>query len=283
MQGCGWLALPFVLLVSVPACTEPALETAAFGQDIVQRIHSRYPEAKVGIVDELSATISFAGTEPVTMNFDRIFAFCKSAEAADCEGQKQKFVESVRDATTTPEITRESLRLIVRGSDYLTELARLGRPDNPPPIQRPISEGIGMVLMADFPRTARTVSSGDLKKLKLAEEDALRLAREQVVSRLPEVPNASELATGKLLAIEAEYAESLLLKAESWKKLNAETRGMLLVAVPGANLLLVGMGTDTEAMPLAQVVASLTAESPRPISPYLYRWRNGAWSVILKQ
>lgn len=254
-------------------------DPAAFGKEMQARIEQLYPDAKLKPKDDLSVQLSFPGREPLTMNFDRVFGFCQTATPEDCEGQMQQFAQAVREVAVPPKIAKERLRLIVRGSDYLAGIAtHLGAAGNPAPIQRPLADGIGLLLMADYPDTSATVSASDLSTLRIGEDEAIALGQAQVLSRLPEIPLATELRKGPI-ALQAEYVESLLLNAAGWARLDAETRGALFVAVPGANLLIVGAAPDTELSDIAELTASLAAESPRPISTLVYRWRDGGWKA----
>jgi hypothetical protein len=279
MAGRGALAAS-LLLAGCPAAAAPPT-VASFVNDMLERYRRSYPDAKVEPAGELSAKIGLGGNEPVTMNFDRIFAFCQTASQKDCEGEMQNFVEATREVGADEETTPERLRLIVRGSDYLAEIgSALTASGQSAPIQKPLADGVGLLLMADFPRTTKTVNSEDLRKLGIPEDDAIGLGTRQVLARLPEVPGAHELKSGAFLSIEAEYAESLLLKSADWERLNRDTQGRMFVSVPGANLLLVGLEKDEDIAAAVAAISQAYAESPRPISPFAYRWRDGKWRAV---
>lgn len=284
MPRSKYLALAAALLFSgFPTAAAPLTQTD-FVQQMLERYRRSYPDSKVEQTDELSAKISLSGDEPITMNFDRIFTYCQSANAADCEDAMQSFVEGTRDLASIQEITQERLRLVVRGADYLAEIASgIAASGQPAPLQRPIAEGIGLLLMADFPRTSRSVNGEDLRKLGISEDEAMRLGTRQVLARLPEVPTARELESGAFLPLEAEYVESLLLKDADWERLNSETKGRMFVSVPGANLLLIGLESDGEIGAAMNAIRQAYSESPRPISPLAYRWRDGKWQAVTGQ
>ncbi|TPE59532.1 hypothetical protein FJQ54_13710 [Sandaracinobacter neustonicus] len=273
------LALAGLFAATSAACT-PAVEAGPFGQEMLKRLREAYPDAGIEQADALSATATLRDGNVLTFNFDRVLEFCQTAAATDCAEQKQKFVQAAREAMVPQIVTRDNLRLVVRGADYLAEIARMGTANNPAPLQRPLSAGLGVVLMADFPTTARTVNSSDLQKLGVGDDEALRLARAQVLAALPEVPGSHELKDGALVGIEAEYVESLILRSDAWAKLDADTKGRMFIAVPGAGLLLVGLDADAGGKELTDILAKLYSESPRPISPLAYRWRNGGWKAV---
>ena len=218
-----------------------------------------------------------------TINVGRIYNFCQSSSAEDCESAAADFIARIVEIADVPEgLTREQLRIAVRHADFCDELDRtFTSADTPAPLHRPLAPQLCIVMMADFPTLMRSVTQDDLSALQLEPEAAWSLAERQTLANLPEPSELPQLGEAVIAVTAYEYVPSLLLNIEGWRRAEAAAGGELVVAVPSDEMLVIlprARREDIVGFRPATQEAFDTAL--RGISPLLYRLTEAGWTVV---
>jgi hypothetical protein len=281
----AWLALAALaaaLATPVPAAAQQPDE-AAFTRDVAERLRAALPGRPFTVAGPLEIRVEAEGYESMTVNVGRIWNFCATAPADECEASRAQFVESVAGAVAEAPgpVTRAQLRVAVRHADFCRELDRFARDAARSPVHRPgPAPGLCAVMMADYPTRMRTVAGEDLDALGLAADAAWPLAEGQTLAGLP-APDRLEGLDRSLVAVaDMDYVPSLLLDAEGWRRA-AAANGELIMAVPSDGFLIVGrraLVEDLAGMRRATQQGFDTAE--RGISPLVYRWTDAGWATV---
>lgn len=294
------LAALCILLMGLAACggprtTTPAPRTAD-GTDLAYRkateaftadLAGRFRRAAPGwtIREEAPLTLAVepgAGRHTLTVSLERIFFACL-ADQPRCTPLAQEYV--ARTVASVDEmgapIRAAALRTVLRPESYLAELRRV-LTGGSGPVAAPFLPGVVQVAVADTPNSMRVLRQDDLGPLGLSAAQALALGARNVAAELGSVPEppADASATDVLATGGSSYASSRLLDHRAWAVVAARG-GVLLVAAPSADLVLVGRG-DSEAgrRAFAQAVAHAYARAQRPISEQAWRWTVEGWREI---
>lgn len=274
----AWL-VSIAVMVTVPAAA--ASPEADFTQDMLARIHTLAPSVALEVAGPLTLHVVDGPQAGGQVNFDRVAAFCEHNDAASCEEQKQKFAVGIGASLVTTDyaVTRERLRIVVRSEQYATEAnAELGAGKSGPLVIAPLTAGLDLVLAADFPQTTRLVNEGDLKTLGLTREQAIALGTEQVLAALPPLPDAKALASTVIVIAGQDYGASYLLASDQWRSRASSATGVLWIAVPADERVVVGVArSEEELSKLKPVVAQDYSTAPRGISPSIFHWTDGRW------
>ncbi|MGN6820765.1 MAG: hypothetical protein ACTHJR_19075 [Sphingomonas sp.] len=266
--------------VSLTAIMLTAAGPSDVAGQVVMRVYRSLPDAAITIVNASTLKIKPAGRSETTISLDRIRDFCSVNDADACRGEEDKFAEGIVEmATSDYAITRDRLRVIVRDTAYVRgSAATLAAKKGSIPVNAPLAEGISLVLAADFPNTTSLVGDESLKPLGLDGQAALALGTDQVLKDLPSLPSLDEVK-GKILVIsDYDYGASMLLRPERWRALAEGTNGMLFVAVPSDNNVLIGtVPPDASLAKLRELVSQDYATASRGVSPLIYRWSPGGW------
>lgn len=280
--GAAFLLAATALFWAVPAAARESEE--AFTARMAQRLRAALPGREVRITGQLEISVAQREGEPAQIFVGRIWNFCRTAEAAECEASATRLIETVARISTetvTP-ITRAQLRVAVRARAYCTELARLGRDATEAQrvMTREMPPDLCAVLMVDYPDRIRGLPAGDLVPLGLTAEAAWQLAESQTIAALPQPSALGQLDRGMIAVTDFDYIPSLLLNREGWRTL-AAAHGELLVAVPSNSMMIVALAAsvpDLAGFRRATREAFDTAE--RQISDSVYRWTEQGWVVV---
>jgi uncharacterized protein YtpQ (UPF0354 family) len=274
----AWL-VSIAAMVAVPAAA--ASPGADFTQDMLARIHTLAPSVALEVAGPLTLHVVDGPQAGGQINFDRVAAFCEHNDAAACEEQKQKFAAGMAASLVTTDytVTRERLRVVVRSEQYATEAnAELGAGKSGPLVSAPLAAGLDLVLAADFPQTTRLVKEGDLKTLGLTREQAIAFGTKQVLAALPPLPDAKALASAVIVIPGQDYGASYLLASDQWRSRAGTVTGVLWIAVPADERVVVGVArSEEELSKLKPVVAQDYSTAPRGISPSIFRWTDRGW------
>jgi hypothetical protein len=268
------------VLWATSACAAPTADDA-LTKEMASRISKRVAPAKVRIVGPLTLAVSKDGKEALTINIDRVAEFCRTNQQQDCEDLKSRFVAATLDADADGAISRTNLRLVVRASDYVEGVSSMfAETPGKVPLTGKFVQGISLVLLADFPKTARATNADDLRALALNREEAWAIGRKNMVDHLPALPTPKALSGG-LIAIEnMDYAASIML-ADGWDDLSAAVGPGLFVAVPDDNFALIGVENDAARLTkLKELVRDHFGRAQRGVSPLIYRRVDGNWVPI---
>ena len=251
-----------------------------FTRRLAERLRAATPGMTFEIVAPLKRRVSGGATKEI--NLGRVFNYCASSSAQECEESIARFVAVTADTEkmVASPIAREQLRLAVRSSDFCDYVDRTFPDDKPKPIKRDYLPALCIALMADFPTQTRTLDSGNLGKLGLDTEAAWALAQRQTLAEMPE-PKALEGLDDEVVLVSGfDYAPSLMLSSEGWRAAAAR-HGELLGAVPASDTMLVVRRArvgDLDRLKAAVRDHFDTAE--RGVSPRLYRWTDKGWVAL---
>lgn len=249
---------------------------------MLQRLQAAFPEGQLSLKNDepLVVTVKHAGEwDDARINLHRIFQFCQTAEAADCEISKTEFVTKITKPQPKP--TRDSLRVVVRDQDYLDYLLgveKSGKGDLS--LHEPIGEGLHVLIAFDSPDAIGMVGTRALQELGLSQAEAWQLAKRQTAQRLPAIPTADQLSKGAIAYQDEGYLASLLVDLDDWAKLSKSVGPDLFVTAVSDQFVMVGkMSRGPKLNQFKQTVIEDCAAQERCISPHIYRFHQGRWMV----
>ncbi|QIG54481.1 hypothetical protein G6N82_10255 [Altererythrobacter sp. BO-6] len=190
-------------------------------------------------------------------------------------------------AETTPNQQSElaelagQLRLVVRSHEAISErdamMTKLNGPDHSL-IRFSLTPSIDALLIADKGMSNMMISKGHLADARIDEATALTTGRRQVLSLLPSLPSAQDVtATGVIVSPTADYIGSLIL-ADGWDQLAAAVEGLLVVAVPSDDRIIVAQVVEGRPIETLQAfVDKEFEEASRSVSRALLVRKNGRW------
>lgn len=230
--------------------------------------------------------------EPLTLkvgdlqaNLDRVWGYCR-ANAAGCDAELQRYVQGVADVrkNAATAVSRDAVRVAIRPADYVQNLLRAD-PDakRPPPLFRPVADGLVAVPMVDSPRAARLLHEGDLKTLGLTADQAFDLALANLRQALkPTADAARPVKPGALGTIQGDYYESSrLLLRDDWAALAKAQQSVLVVALPAKDVLVYGADDSAAGLDALRTLArEVSRRSPGQLSDVLLRWTDSGWQAV---
>jgi len=274
------LLLAVLLGVGAPATAAQQSE-AAFTQEMAERFRAGISGREIRISGPLQLGIAGSGdVESLVINLDRIWNFCRTASAPDCETSKANFVAAMSESLGDhPPIGRDQLRVMIRPGNYCTEALPVDSPAAAP-VRRAGPAGLCALIAVDYPRTMRLLQQRDLEPLGLSAEQAWPLAVRQTLAALPGPQTLAALDQGSAAAVvDYAYIPSLLLNADGWRAVAA--RGDLLVAVPSEDLLIAVRAADVTDLPAFRAHVRRQYETgERGISPDVLRWTERGWEPL---
>jgi hypothetical protein len=289
----AWTTALGLMALLAPACAaaQTEIDPTGFTQDVANRITGALGPGKVRVVGRLELTVEPPAPdpadpgdrphEPATLYLDRIHQFCERNTAEACEETKSNYIAAMlaqRDGP--PPLTRERLRVVVRGSDYCDQLETMFESGKRTPVIEALAPGLCAVLVADYPRLMGVITSDDLETLKLGVAGAWLIGREQALAGLPKVGREVELKDGVVALIDDPYMSSLVLDHDGWNQLARRTGGEILVAVPEDISVLVQRRSTADLPELRDLVTSIAHQAQRSISTRIYRWTGNGWAVL---
>lgn len=267
---------------AVPAGTGSSAPDA-LTQEMLGRIHTLAPAARLEVTDPLTIQV-MNSPQGGFVHLDRLAQFCGKNDAIACEQQKRKFASGIADmiAQADASVTRARLRVIVRSDQYVAGAsAELGAGKGGPLVTAPLAAGVQLVLAADFPQATRLVNESDIRRLGLTRAQAIALGTSQVLASLRPLPDAEALRKAVIAITGNDYGASLLLASEEWRTIADKVKGVLWIAVPADERVIVGVArSEADLAKLKAVVAQDYATAPRGISPLIFRWTAGGWVPI---
>lgn len=273
--------IAMLCLSATSACAQTPEER--FREEMTPRLAKALPGATLTAKtdDPLAIMVKGGHLDGGQINLNRIYGYCLTAEATDCESQKQALIAAV--AIKPESATLESLRLIVRGEDYVDwirgEDAKDGRGSKT--ILKPLGGGLYAILAYRMSNGVGSVTTDTLKDLNLTDGNAWAIAQKQTTAIMPAMPTIDQLNGGLVLYQGHALGSSLLADLPAWSKLATSAGPDLVVAPVSDEMVLVGVmhdGPDIEK--LQKTAQDECSQQPRCISPKLYRLRGGQWAVV---
>ncbi|MCS7060006.1 MAG: hypothetical protein RMN25_02470 [Anaerolineae bacterium] len=152
-------------------------------------------------------------------------------------------------------------------------------------VHRPGPEGTIEALVLDLPTTVRTVSQSETQGWSLSVSEALDFGRENLRRSSALTQGILSLDRGahlKVFSGDHFYAATHALFLDRY--LPSDLPHGALVAIPRRDVLIVhdihNMGVMEAAIPMLELIVSIHREGPGSLSPYLYWWRNGYFTVL---
>lgn len=273
MQRSAAIFLACGALLFGTGCSAQASDEQRFAADMAAQLRQRLPGVQVvAQKDPLSVALKGGGRPEMTLNFHRVYGYCRHASAADCKVTREEFLDNVVRNPTPPPPTPESLRIAVHDAQYMRQV--------PVTFSEPIGDDLFAVLVSQSRVGVATVPPEALAKLGLTREEAWGRAWQQTRATLPDLPNPATLVHGAVAYVEQPYLASLLVDTKGWGAI-ADTAGPdLFVTVIADDDVFVGRMPDGATLQaFKQTAREDCAGRQRCLSPNVYRFRDGRWVV----
>jgi hypothetical protein len=266
-------ALPAAARAGEPVPTDPA----AFTDFVAARVREQ-PLSGLAVAVKGPLTLSIGELQG---NLDRIFAVCRKTPDA-CQAEVDRYALAVaqvaRDLNAPP--AKDAVRLVVRPAAYVRQLESAG---GKAPHAWPLAADLFVLPMLDMPRTTRSLSEGDYKKLELSADQVYQLGQANLEATLKPLMSQARVAKGGQIGHLAgdPYESSRLALHDSWAPLVQAQGGVLIVAAPARDALFY-VGEDTpQAIDVLRVLAAkVAAQAPNPLSKTLLRWTQAGWEAV---
>lgn len=256
----------------------------AFTTAFAERMRREAPELDLQVGGRLQ--LQAPPPSEATVNLDRAYNVCITADAAACEDVTARMIASTREGfrLRNAPLRSAQLRIMVRSSEYCSELQRLNASSAPERQTsgtfRPVGPGLCGVLVLDFPSTMRSLNADDLRTLHLTADAAWALGERQVIGNRAASIDAAALDNSLVVFAEEEYIPSLMLVHDGWRRA-VEHHGELVVAVPSDDhVIAMRRAAITDMAEFRAAVRDDFAHAERGISPSLYRWTPAGWELI---
>lgn len=266
----------------------------ACGQTLAQAI----PSDEAGFTDYVAtllrkevgdATVVVKG--PLTLglgelqaNLDRVFSFCKRDSSA-CATELDRYVKGAaqvhKDRSSPP--TRESVRLVVRSSQYVQAAQSSLAGQSPQMQSRPFVEGLVVLPVLDSPRTVRMLGSKDNTQLGVSEAELFDLGLANLRATLKPLMEVAKVAgSGQIGSITGNaYDPSRLILHDTWAPLAQAQGGTLIVAIPATDAVFyISEETPVAIDALRALVKNVLSRAPNRLTNALLRWNESGWSLV---
>lgn len=278
---CAAMAIVGLLALGCPPSYAQAQSEAVFAADMRQRLQTKLADGKVSPDkgETLTARITGGEWDGALVNFHRIYLYCQTASAADCEATKTEFFD--RALVKPPSVTAGSLRLIVRDAQYVAYVR--GLPSNADGskiemIAEQIGDDLWALLASDSAQATALVPESELKKLGMTRAEAWARAERQTREKLPPLPTVEDLGKNAVAFQDHEYLGSLLIDRAAWARIAAAVGPDLFVTAVSDGFVFVGTMPDGPRLDdFRKTVADDCAHQQRCLSPNVYRFREGRW------
>lgn len=273
MQRRAAIFLACSMALAGTGCSAQTSDEQRFVAKMIQQIKQRLPGVEVTQRDDpLSVSLKGGGRVQSTINFHRVYGFCRHASAADCKATREEFLDKVLRISVPPASTAASLRIAVRDAQYVSHVPAI--------IAEPIGDDLFAVLVSNAPDTVSTVPPDALAKLGLDRVQAWARALRQTRASLPALPDPKALASGVVIYEDQPYLASLLTDTKGWAAVAEAAGPELLLTVVADDYVFVGRMPDGVRLErFRESVRQDCAGRQRCLSPNAYRFRDGRWVV----
>ncbi len=221
-----------------------------------------------------------SGKDAHTLDLHNVYRAC-AVNRAGCEAEVRSFISDITAffAAPDPKLDRTMLRVVVRPQPYIDQMreimARQGGP-----IVTPLVGDLWLVGVFDLPTTIKMANLRDVEPLGLSAEQALALAKDNMAASMRRgIETALATRRSGLMAVNAgPYETSLFGFPELWAPLAQRFHGNLLAALPAADTLLFGDGSNADMRSaLAEAARSAMTSARRPFSDTVFLWTANGW------
>ncbi len=273
-----------LLAGSAKSASKPSLP-----EYVAEQLRSALPGYEVTVADSLTLKLGKRGapaSELMQLNLDRVADYCTrvpdscTAEVADLI---HKTVPIVQAQNWSPDSA--ALRAVVRPENYVAQMASMLKTTSDTFISTQFAGDLVMMCYFDMPTAMRPVTIKDLTALGMEQATVIETCQRNMRAALPKLPEnpPPDFARGPALGYLQgnPYESGYLLLHDDWAPLARALGGHLLVAAPGADLILYGNDTGpTSVDALATLARQTYGQAERPISTTVFRWTPSGWDVV---
>jgi hypothetical protein len=284
-----WLVLWTILFslggpVSLGRADAP-LDKTVFTNHAADRIRAEMPDHRVAVTAPLTLEIAPPQGEARTGYLDRVYDFCRR-RPAECDSVLDNYAEKLR--TTSAEVDgpldRGMLRVVVRTKAYMQDMqVHLGEHAGEMAIE-PLTDDLVAAVYIDLPSALRSALEADFEILGLDRTGALAQAKANQRAGAADFAASIDHALPEDeigLIDEDVYTSSWMALPEAWAETAAAFDNRLIVAVPGATVLLYARdGGPQSVMALRDAANDMANRNERPITTSVYRWTPQGWQRL---
>jgi hypothetical protein len=255
----------------------------AFTETFVELCREAAPNLKLTIVGPLSLQADTAQGD-VSIHLDTIYSACQR-DPAGCGPFLTRMVELTAKgfASARPMATLSQVRVTVRPSSYLDEMAAAGGKSDV--IAEPLVGDLWVYAVRDEATSIATLDRVDLDALKLDAAGAMAAGKHNVEATLGAKfrAGAPQVQPGEGVAglRGDDYVASLLALPDLWTPLAERFDGRLYVAAPASDYVIFA---DARAKGnlgrMAHDAAVLARAAKRPLSTDVFEWTPTGWEVV---
>ncbi len=285
--GCGptgvsmirYLMAGLTLVLAAPA--NAAGSEREFGLQMLERLRTAMPDGEFGISPDDPLAIEAKRPDvwdEATINTHRIFGYCRTASADDCDAAAAEFVANI--SVRPPEPAASDLRVIVRDKAYVDYLLASQPAEDRRPVYRQIGDDLFAIIAFDGPNTIALALRSQLREIGMDDAAAWQLAMAQTKAVLPDLPSGASLAHNAIAFEEYEFLPSLLADTDAWRAIAQDAGPDMFATAVSDYFVFVGIlpdGPDLERF--KQTVSEDCAAQQRCVSPNVYRFRDGRWVI----
>jgi hypothetical protein len=275
-------AVLFALLAAASTATLaqgfPSNEPA-FTEFVANKVRQEVGDSPGSVMGPLTLSVG-----ALQANLDRIFAFCR-ADASGCAREVDHYAKGIAQVLkrqTTP-LNPNSLRVVVRTTEYIEAAQASFGPSGPILQTRPLADGLVAVAVLDTPRATRPLNERDLKALHLSQDELFNLAGKNTVAALPPMgKSARPAAIGQIGSFTGDLYEVGRVAIHSQcAELARAQRGTLLIAIPTTDTVLyISEDTPVAIDALRTLASNMMTRAPNPLAPAILRWTRDRWEVV---
>lgn len=285
-----WLVLWTILFalggpVSLARAENAPLDETGFTIYAADRIRAEMPDHRVTATAALTLKIVPPQGEGTTAYLDRVYDFCQR-RPAECDSSLDNYVVKLRTslAELAAPLDRGMLRIVVRTKAHMRDRqALLGEHAGEMGIE-PLADDLAAAVFVDLPSALRSALKADFDTLGLDRTEALALAKANHRAGLADFAASIDRAIpeGEIGLIDGDvYTSSWMALPEAWSETAAALDNKLIVAVPGATVLLYARDSGPESVAALRAAAEdMANRNERPISTSVYRWTPQGWQRL---
>ena len=241
-------------------------DEATFTEEVAEELRQEMRQGAVRVKAPRTLEVTYPDGTSSTPSLDNLWRDC-SLRPEECDASIERFVRAIGEQQGAHlKLSRESIRVTVRGRAWVDELTKLGEP----PVARAFVGDLWKVYVFDLPDSMAAVRAKDLKTLVMSEEELDAVALSNLTNALVEFPHepVQEGSPIRVLHAGDSYEASRILLHASWVEISQKVKGELLVSVPSRDyVFFVGSGESPQVLKkFRQLVEERARVESHPIS-----------------
>lgn len=279
----GFRQISLVLIAALAGCGNVQAETPqTFTEKMMQQFQDASPSVKFSIKEDLVLSRKGGEWEEGEINLHRIFYFCQNNPAKDCDDLKSEFVKNLASASPST-FGPSDLRVIVRDEEYMDYLRGVfskGDSEAGSLISEKIGDDLYAILAFDSTNAIQLATTKHIKEFSYTSDAAWQAGLKQTRAILPEFPSQKQLLNSAVAFEDQEYLASMLTFRDEWREISDAVGKDLFVTAVSDQFLFVGKMPDGAKLDdFKKTVREDCDAQPRCISPNIYRFANGSWTL----